>query len=359
MEADAPALFRAYPDLTGRIPRTPFVTAPTPVCPLHLEGFPPELVFLKRDERSCHLYGGNKPRKLEFAIGAALARGSKRLVTTGALGTHHGLATTILGAAVGLRTTLVLVHQPVTEEVRESLRLDAAHGAELLYAGSLPGAVAQTLRALARSSWRGERPTLIPTGGSSRRGNLGFVSAGLELAAQVRTGELPEPREIFLPIGSGGSAAGLVLGLRLAGLRTTLFGVVVTDLLAPNPRSLARSARATLRLLQRQCRAFPNPQIGPEDFQLIHDQLGRGYGYTTAAAQEALALAAERGIHLEITYGAKCLAALRARLDRPGAPNGPILFWNTYNAIDLDLPRDGRDATALPPPLQKILDRSS
>ncbi|MDX1648953.1 MAG: 1-aminocyclopropane-1-carboxylate deaminase, partial [Myxococcota bacterium] len=70
-------------------------------------------LFVKDDGRSSPLYGGNKPRKLEWVIGAARARGARRLVTTGGLGSHHGLATTILGRAAGLATTLVLVDQPV------------------------------------------------------------------------------------------------------------------------------------------------------------------------------------------------------------------------------------------------------
>jgi 1-aminocyclopropane-1-carboxylate deaminase/D-cysteine desulfhydrase-like pyridoxal-dependent ACC family enzyme len=84
-----PALLEAHPTLRARLPRIPFVGAPTPVEPLPLPGLPAGALFVKRDERSCPLYGGNKPRKLEWVLGAARARGARRLVTTGGLGTNR------------------------------------------------------------------------------------------------------------------------------------------------------------------------------------------------------------------------------------------------------------------------------
>jgi hypothetical protein len=99
---------------------------------------------------------------------------------------------------------------------------------------------------LARGLARGERPVLVPTGGSSALGNVGFVAAAFELAEQVASGALPAPREIYVPVGSGGTLAGLMLGARLAGLDTRVVGVLVTDLLPPSPARLARLARATL-----------------------------------------------------------------------------------------------------------------
>jgi D-cysteine desulfhydrase len=207
-----PALFHAFPALRLRCPRRPFTTLPTPVQPFPLDGAPEGRLYVKRDDRSCPLYGGNKPRKLEFVIGRALDRGARRLVTSGALGTNHGLATTILGREAGLATTLVLVPQPVTDLVRRALLLHAAYGADLLYGANVPAAALRGAAALATAALRGERPFLVPTGGSSTTGNLGFISAGLELAQQVRDGALAEPAEVWVPVGSGGTLAGLAAG---------------------------------------------------------------------------------------------------------------------------------------------------
>lgn len=356
--ADAPLpLYRAFPALELALPRHAFVRTPTPIEALPLDGAARGTLFVKRDDRSCPLYGGNKPRKLEFLLGRALARGTRTLVTTGGLGTNHGLAMTILGRAVGIGAVLVLVDQPATPSVRETLRLQCAYGATQLAARNVAGAVVLTLGALVASTLRGERPQLVPTGGSSALGDVGFVSAAFELAEQVRAGELPEPASIFVAVGSGGSMAGLVLGLKLAGLRSRVEGVLVTDILPPSPARLARAARATLGLLRRADPSVPQVKIDAEDFPLTRNQLGSGYGSPTPAALEAVHAAGTLGLRLDTTYTGKALAALRAYAAARTPGSGPVLFWNTYNAVDVaacapravseaELPRGVRRAIA-------------
>jgi len=353
--ADLP-LFRAHPAARARLARLALVSTPTPVSRLPLERCHGGALFVKHDEHSTPRYGGNKPRKLEFVLGHALERGARRLVTTGGLGTNHGLATTILGREAGLETTLVLAHQPVTDAVRRALVLQAGYGAEQVYGGSVAGCAAQVLRVLARAAARGERPFLVPTGGSSARGDLGFVSAGYELAEQVRAGELPEPRDLFVAVGSGGTLTGLVVGLALAGLRTRVTGVLVTDILPPTPRRLASAARRSWRLLRRADPATRSLALGRDDFRLTRDALGPGYGASTPAAEAACAFAAERGLRLETTYTAKCLAALLERVRAGALADGPVLFWNTFNAVDVDaaVPRRASEAE-LPAPLRRVL----
>ena len=341
MQDPEPALFRAYPELRAWLPRRPIVTGPTPVEPLPLAGAPEGVLFVKRDERCSPLYGGNKPRKLEFILGAALARGSRRLVTTGGLGTHHGLATTILARDAGLRTTLVLVMQPVTAEVQRSLLLHAAWGAELRWGRNLPGAAAQVLRALAVATARGERPLLVPTGGSSASGQLGFVSAGLELAEQVRAGQLPEPAELFVAVGTGGTLAGLVAGLALAGLRTRVVGVLVTDILPPSPRSWRgwrgpRCARCTAGCPACRSRDFRArfrfralaARPGLRRRHRARARGGRGRGRPRAPDRDDL--------HGKMSGGGDRAAAGRR------SPRGPMLFWNTFNAVDVESARPHR-----------------
>jgi D-cysteine desulfhydrase len=197
---------------------------------------------------------------------------------------------------------------------------------------------------------------LVPTGGSSARGDLGFVSAGLELAEQVRAGELPEPAQVFVPVGTGGTLAGLVLGMRLAGLRTRAVGVVVTDILAPSPRSLARHARAAWRLMLRLDPTVERVAIDASDFELVRSQLGPGYGAPTTAALAASELALAHGLRLETTYGAKCLAAILARAREGRLGPGPILFWHTFNGIDVASRAPRRTTEAdLPRSIRRVL----
>jgi len=350
------ALFRAFPALPRRLPRYPLLAAPTPVEPLPLPGFAEGSLWVKRDDRSCPLYGGNKPRKLEFVLGAALARGAHRLVTTGGLGTNHGLATTILGGDAGLATTLVLVRQPLTPGVQRALLLHAAYGARLVYGANVPGTALQVLRVLAASTLRGEKPFFVATGGSSRRGDAGFVSAALELAEQVRTDSCPEPAEIYVPVGTGGTLVGLVAGLALARLRSRVVGVLVTDILPPSARSLARAARAVLAWLRRLEPALPQARVEPADFELVASQLGAGYGAPTDAGRDAVGAAGACGLQLETTYTGKSLAEILERRRRDALPRGPVLFWNTYNGVDVAArapqPLDPR---SLPPRFHRFL----
>jgi D-cysteine desulfhydrase len=330
MPAEDLPLFRAHPALRERLARQPFIDVPTPVEPLRLPGFEAADLYVKRDDSSCSLYGGNKPRKLEFIIGRALERGSRRLVTTGGLGTHHGFATTLLGRSVGLATTLVLVPQPITPEVERSLALDVAYGADIVRASGVAAAAWATLRVLAASQIRGEKPHLVWTGGSSSVGNLGFVSAAFELAEQIEQGVLPKPAEILVPIGSGGTVAGLVLGLKLAGLDTRVRGILVSDILPPSPRALAGLARATLNRMRRLTPDIPDLELSASDFSVDKSELGPGYGVATPSGIAAGACARELGLELDATYSAKCFAALIARAQSGNLPDGPVLFWSTF-----------------------------
>ncbi|MEB2345880.1 MAG: pyridoxal-phosphate dependent enzyme [Deltaproteobacteria bacterium] len=327
-----PALLRRHPALRA-LPRARFVNAPTPVEPLALPGAPAGACFVKRDDRSCPLYGGNKPRKLEFLLGAALARRTRRLVTTGGIGTNHGLATTILGRSLGLATTVVCVPQPPSEHVRRQLADLLAFGAEIRFARSVPGAAARVSWALARSRAAGERPLLIPAGGSSALGDVGYVSAAFELAEQVAAGVLPAPAEIYAPLGTGGTVSGLALGLALAGLPTRVVGVLVTDILPPGARRVRALARASLARLRRLDPSLPEVRLDAGSFEITRAQLGAGYGSPTEAGRAAAAIARDAGLALETTYTAKCLAELIDRL-RDGRLRAPALFWNTYNSVD-------------------------
>src|SRR5262245_21395251 len=246
------ALVRRFPAL-ATLPRHPLTDLPTPVQPLANLARRRDLgqVWIKRDDRSGPLYGGNKPRKLEWLIGAARQRGRGGAITFGGIGTHHGLATAICARDAGLQAVLVLLPQPVSDHVRHCLLLDHAAGAELHLAGSVGGIVAQSLWRCAKAIASAQPLAIIPTGGTSARGAIGYVNAGFELAEQVRAGGMPEPDAIFVPLGSGGTVAGLMLGCRLAGLRSRIVAVLVTDILPPSPRRLIGLAAATQRRLRR------------------------------------------------------------------------------------------------------------
>jgi D-cysteine desulfhydrase len=202
-------------------------------------------------------------------------------------------------------------------------------------AGSVAGIVATSLARCARGLLAGDPLAIIPTGGTSALGAVGYVNAALELADQVRAGALPEPAAIVVPLGSGGTLAGLALGCRLAGLRSQVVGVLVTDILPPSPRRLASLARATLRVLRRVDPSLPAVAVGPADIAIERAFLGPGYGAETDAGRRATRLAAEtEAVALEPTYTAKAMAALLELAAQPRWRGQPLLFWNTYSSVD-------------------------
>lgn len=336
-ETRALVLARRFPGVVAAHPRYPLTTLPTPVHRLErlARNTRARSLWVKRDDVSCVLYGGNKPRKLEWLLGEAQRRGRRSVITFGGIGTHHGLATTIAARDAGVRSILVLLPQPVSDSVRRALLLDHAYGAEMHLAESVPRVAVTALGLLARGELNGDRPFIIPTGGTSALGCLGYVEAALELAEQVRANALPEPDSIFVPLGSGGTVAGLLLGLKLAGLRSRVVGVLVTDILPPSAARLARIARACLSRMRRAEPTIPEVDVRREDMTLVPGFVGHGYGAPTEEARQALrAVASSEGMELETTYTGKCMAAL-LRLSREEPYRGRnLLFWNTYSSID-------------------------
>lgn len=341
------ALFRRFPELERRIPWLPIAQTPTAVEPL--EGEVRDL-WIKRDDLTAEPYGGNKVRKLEFLLAAAKARGAKRIITVGAAGSHHALATTIYGRRFGFDVTLVLFPQPLTQHVREILLLDHVFGAELRYTRRMelvPAALfATTLR------YRSQVPFVIPAGGSDAVGTLGYVSAALELAEQVATGALPEPKTVVVAAGTLGTAAGLALGFAIAGMQTRIKAIRITSRIVTNERALARLVRGAEVLLRRAGVETDRAANACGRVDLMHEHIGRGYGMATEEGERATVRFQARGIHLDPTYTAKAAAAFVAHSTE--LPR-PALFWQTLSAREpLDLIA-GVDEAALPKPFRAYL----
>ena len=169
-------------------------------------------------------------------------------------------------------------------------------------------------------------PYFLPAGGSSPVGAIGYVEGALEIAAQVAAGEIPEPTHVVTAAGSGGTAAGLAVGLRLAGLTTTVVAVVVNDSLRLDRRALTNLGRRTEKLLRRRGAVIPAPAA---DLRIdsIDDWLGPGYGHPTPESERALALAGEsEGLILDPVYTAKAMAATLALNAAGRFGDGPVLF---------------------------------
>lgn len=270
---------------------------------------------VKREDRSSPRYGGNKVRGLEFLLAAASP--GTAFVTVGGTGSTHCLATAVHAPAAGGCAAVAQFPQPETDVSRAVAAACAARAALVVRArarATLPLAVLEAwhrARALGPRRW-------IPGGGAHPLAVIGHFLAGLELAAQAAV----PPDVIVLPLGTGGTAAGLTLAVAALGWPTRIVGVRVAPTLVANRWRTLRLARGARRLLERR-----GVQLPPPRSLVIVPGLGRGYGYPTPEGEAASRLALEHGLTLDPTYGAKAFAVLM----QPATGDVQrLVFWHTF-----------------------------
>ena len=355
---ERPLIFEEFPGLRERVEWVELGEYPTPVQKMAgtcaAEGL--SELYIKRDDLSSPFYGGNKVRKLEFVLADAKARGHHSVLTFGAVGSNHVLATVIHAERLGMETVAVLMPQPNAAYVRKNLLLDHAHGARFVITSTPAMQPVGFLRGMAQGYDRatGKRPYVIPPGGSNVRGTLGYIDAALELKKQVEARMLPEPEFIFVTYGSGSTAAGLILGARLAGLRSDVVPVRVVDSFACNRWLLAGHVGMAASFIRRHDPAATVRGVHPREILFIDDFAGPTYARFTPEAMDAVSLAGEcDAIRLEGTYTGKTFAAALDFIHRNGLEKRPALFWNTYSSVDLYPEVKDIDYHLLPPELHR------
>lgn len=346
-------LFERYPQ-TRKIPHVSLGTYPTPVERLEKVGEEigiPHL-FVKRDDQSGELYGGNKVRKLEFLLADARAQGKQKIWTVGAIGSHHVLATCIYARSIGLEPAALHFPQPITPHVIEVLKALSTTRPEL----TLSNDMVHLSVAMARQhikDWLARDPEAyyIPGGGSSPIGVLGYVNAALELHRQIEEGEVPEPDVIIVAAGTCGTLAGLTLGCRMAGMGTRVVGVRVVEKFITNVPITVRLANRAGQLLK-DAGVHDVPKLRNADITLLHDYIGKGYGEPTREGLEAMRqVGTHEDLEIDPTYTAKAFAAIVGEQTRLELAHKRVLYWHTLSSVDLservrqaqvewDLPRE-------------------
>jgi len=312
------------------IPRADLLVLPTPLVALrrlsnHLGG---PRILMKRDDLTGLALGGNKTRKLEFLIGEALGQGCDAVVTGGAGRSNHCRQTSAAAAAAGLACHLALSGES-PEVPYGNLLLDGLFGATVHWCGTDPGgaAIAKVARRLRAE---GRLPYVIPYGGSNEVGALGFVAAVGELKQQLEEADT-NAESIVVSSSSGGTHAGLAVGVDLYGLSTRVIGIGI-DRGAPGEPPY----EGLLATLADRTAARIGMEIGygPSDFHMDYDYFGEGYGVVGATEREAIELVGRlEGILLDPVYTARAMGALidMIRHDR-FVRDGPVVFWHTGGA---------------------------
>ncbi len=287
-------------------------------------------LLVKRDDLTGLGLGGNKARKLEFLLGEAVRNGATAVITTGAAQSNHARMTAAAAAMCGLESHLVLTATSAAPADEGNLLLDRLFGARIYFVPAVDPMLAvghdEALVAdvAAAIQARGGRPYVIPVGGSSAVGALGYVAGTLELTQQLAALDV-RPSRLYFGSGSRGTQAGLTLGAHLTGASYRLHGIAVSageDEKIERARRVAREAAALLGA---------GDGVAGAEYFTDQTQIGDGYGLPTAAALEAIVLAARtEALVLDPTYTAKAMAGLLADV-RAGqvAPGETVVFLHT------------------------------
>ena len=283
------------------VPRVSLATLPTPLT--EAPGLREALggaarcprILLKRDDLTGLALGGNKARKLEFLIGDARRQGATTVVTTGAVQSNHARMTAAAARMAGLGVTLVLTTQEPDPPCQGNYLLDRLFGARihLIPAGPDPRlAVAPEEEARVREvvealHAEGERPYVIPVGGSSGVGALGYVAGTLELVEQLAAMAL-SPTRLYYASGSRGTQAGLELGSRLFSPPYRLHGIAVSGGEEEKRSRAARVATEAAALLGSTI------AVSVDELVTSQEHIGEGYGIPTPEGLEAIRLLAVR-----------------------------------------------------------------
>lgn len=302
------------------IPRLRLAHLPTPIelLPrLSAELHGPR-IWIKRDDLTGVGLGGNKVRKLEYLLAEAQANGARTLITTGAAQSNHARQTAALAAMKGFRCKLVLSGEE-GEVLGGNLILDQLYGAEIIWAQKEDREA--RLKEVFDESWKsGERPYLIPLGGSTPVGTMGYLSGFEEFLAQNL-----DCNWIVVASSSGGTQAGLELGKSRSGWKGNILGINVGSDFSDLSEVIASLC------VQAADRLDPVISVRGSDVLVKEDYCSAGYGNPTEKEIEAIRLFARlEGIILDPVYTARAAAGM-IDLIRRGffKESDTLLFWHT------------------------------
>lgn len=316
-----------------KLPRERFLCLPTPLYRMNRLSAPLNAdVWIKRDDLTGFAFGGNKGRKLQYLMADALAAKADCVVACGAIQSNHVRQTAAAAARFELPCTAVLLGSHASSS-NGNLALLRWLGADCRFVG------ASEWEARSDNMWdvldrglhqtaeqfhhEGRRPYVVPLGGSTPLGAMGFVDATLELHRQVESlGRQPFDAIVFAS-SSGGTHSGLALGHALLELPTRLVGVCADpEDIRPD---IAELATAASQLIGWDHRFEPN------DLELTQNYAGPGYALPSNASDEAIrTLASLEGVFLDPVYTGKAMAGLLAMVRSGEFPAGSsVLFWHT------------------------------
>jgi L-cysteate sulfo-lyase len=316
------------------LPRLRLAKLPTPLDEMPnlartLDG--PRLL-VKRDDLTGLAGGGNKARKLEFLMADAVADGADVVLTVGGPQSNHCRQTAAAAAIEGMECHLVLGGDP--QPPLGNLLLDGILGATIHWTPRSQrtqrlAELADELRGL------GRRPYVIPVGGSTAVGAIGYAAAMFELAKQLADHHTHVDHIVFAT-SSGGTQAGIALGAKLIGFNGRVTAISIDQppdegSAQPFLAGVCREANEAAELLGMELR------LTVADFPTNYDYLGGGYGVVGDLERDAIRLFARtEGLLLGPVYTGRAGGALVDMIRRGAfSRDETVLFWHTGDDVAL------------------------
>jgi len=303
------------------VPRLKFAHLPTPVEELpRLSKFlgGPQLL-VKRDDQTGLAFGGNKTRKLEFLVAEAQAQGARMLISAGAIQSNHCRQTAAAAARFGFDCALVLTGA-MPLQPSANLLLDNLFGVEIVNVIDRVDRDLVLQETFDKAKQAGKKPYLVPYGGSSPVGALGYAFAMAELVKQGVKADW-----IIFGTSSGGTHAGLTLGKRVFGYAGEILGISIDETETWLKNHVSTLASVASELFGERI------EFAPDDVMATDAYCQAGYGVLTDAEREAVNLFAQyEGLLLDPVYTGRAAAGL-IDLIRKGyfQKNETVLFWHT------------------------------
>jgi L-cysteate sulfo-lyase len=322
--------------MLSRFPRVSLAHLPTPLehAPRLSEHLGGPQIYIKRDDCTGLATGGNKTRKLEFVMADAVEQKADTIITHGAVQSNHARQTVAAACKLGMDCEMIFEHR--VEDADEAYKtsgnvlLDRIYGAtihEVAKGTDMNAAMesrAQELRA------EGKKPYIVPGGASNKIGALGYVDCALETMAQAKDQGI-DVGHIVHATGSGGTQAGLIVGLQASNSDIGLLGIGVNSPYEEQIDKIWMVAEPTAEYVGKpDC-------VKREDIKVNTDYVGAGYGIPTPEMEEAVfTLARLEGILFDPVYSGKGLAGM-VDLVRKGHfdPSENIVFIHTGGVAGL------------------------
>ncbi|PNS35945.1 1-aminocyclopropane-1-carboxylate deaminase/D-cysteine desulfhydrase [Mesotoga sp. B105.6.4] len=307
-----------------------FINSITPVNRLewieeYLE-LPFEL-FCKHDELTGFITSGNKIRKLEYLLKDALEKKADTVFTCGGIQSNHCRATALAARSLGMQPVLFLRGRPM-EIPQGNVLLDTMVGSDIHYVTKEEYSKIDEIFATKKEEYekKGSKVYLIPEGGSNALGARGYVDAVKELSGQIN---LDGVEAIFTAVGSAGTYAGLVAGLKSLGYNTRVIGVNVTK----DPSSLF--VEKTKQLIEGLKEYGIAVSLEGSEIEIVDDFSGPAYAVPSEEDMDLIKkLAKERAFFLDPVYTAKAFRGM-LEISRGRFAGKRVLFIHTGGLFKL------------------------